>query len=416
MAQQRESSVGAIGRGIGEAIQNVGAIRNIQRQDDQEARSLRQEQLAINADKRSQEQLQIAKDEAGMKKDEWDRLHKPSIDVDEAFKSKFADMDEEGQKFVWDKVGLLGIKPGQKISLKQMEEAKSAVFSDPDFQNGIFSHMDRGLSKRILEADASGDMEKRGALVSRLEQVRAGNKDFMTAKKMTLDSDHQKEMERIARMNADTTALAEKKAAAHQAAVDAHNAATLKLQGEMNIFTKKAKLADDARNIIKDSADKTVKEEIGEDGVKVQKVSYDMDSGVRKAWAFNSQLLTDAGYKKPAEIKTDWNESWATANKILSDPKGKSNAGEYAARIKAIAKKEGIDVTGADIDKLIPTYPGLKVLKPYFDEAKKPEGPNAKKYSGMFPTTPITEPISNAAGAVKRGFLGIGAEEPFINP
>jgi hypothetical protein len=400
--------LGGIGKGLGDAANIIGGFRNIQKQDEAEARAIRQEGVAAKQELRNQGIYEAAMRKDTRDTEEYNRIHQPSIDVEALLAEKTADMDEPGKQYVISKAKpFLGNK--KKISVKEFGELKENLFTDKDFVNGMFTHKDRSIGQQLIQAENEGNTPAAIQLEQKREALRQAHPQWMAMEKMKIDTAHQKEMERISSMQANTASEIATKTAAHQAAVDKHNSEVLKIQGQAQTFAKQRAAVDDALKIIQGTGNKTVKEVINpETGEKETRTSLDWESGVRNGFAVNERVMLDAGYTKPKEMKADWPKTWIKAAAALNpNARVKMTPEGVVSMLKKQAADEGVTLTPAMIDEQVKLYPALKGIQKYFVE-KKEDAPAASSPSYQPPLQPGERTVGEviSSGAENTGIFG----------
>lgn len=147
MATQ-ESEIGALGKGIGAGLQNIAAIRGIQKQDDQENRALRQEKIAAEL----QGQQRILFNQAQQKyHEENDPIHS-AMDI-----VKRSGLDEAGQRDLMKFAPEFGIDlsdPNKKYSYAKIKEFRDGLLKHPEYSQVMNTHKLRSDMSSLAQVES----------------------------------------------------------------------------------------------------------------------------------------------------------------------------------------------------------------------------------------------------------------------
>lgn len=138
-AYGRRGTFGSFAQGVGEGLRNLATIRQIQASQEAGERAEIEQGQKTTVFQQQQEEY----------KRKNERIYDPSTVVD-----AIPNLDDEGKKYILDKVApTLGVRPGQKLSLTEVESITEKAQKDPNVMSALRAHQRRGLTAQIAQME-----------------------------------------------------------------------------------------------------------------------------------------------------------------------------------------------------------------------------------------------------------------------
>lgn len=409
---ERESDIGGLGRGIGEGIKNLVAVRGIQAENDKEERALRQEKMATEIHGMTMQNLRNQQTQFEQNQQLWKEQNDPRFTVADILKG--SGLNESGQKElsrILPQYGIDTSDPNKKFSYNKVKEVREGMKNDPE-ASGIVNYWklrsgDEAIAGIERQLSRAGDGSMSGEQVQDLQNKKKALQSKMASnplfqkrvewenKREELENQSKRLQAEIDRVKLEGERLGVEKVGqearlAHEKRLEKLEAEKIQIEKDKYGLLSETAHTDRATKYLSAISKKTPQViDMGDGTSKVVMVDENPMSTLRKAFIMNRKLMEQGGFADPPKGDFDWDQSFYDAHGLLKDD---ARVQDVALVIQRAAKKEGVTFTKQDIEEKAKEYPNLKKIAKLFpDKEAKEQKPPASGTGIGEPGSPSQE-------------------------